>query len=483
MAKKKAKSTKKSTKKKTTRKKSAKKSSKTTGTKQTAEKKKRTPASPKSVLSSLTKRINKRSQSLYGFAAAGSRFGDIGNWVSTGCTPLDSTLWGGFPRGRIHTIEGFPSQGKSTLMESAFIENQRVGGMSLLLLSESCLDTARMARQGMDFSEELFSEVHVESVEQGIFYIRDVLNYLDTLEPAWVAKHPLLIGWDTPSNAQEQAVLDDPDNVYAEGMASKARNVRSALRTIVPKAGRLGATVLLLLQKHQKIGPYAGSDVDCGLGPKFNATLRLNAWAREKIFADNIDDKDIGIISNFSLEKSRASCPPGRSADVVIRSYDGIDNDASMVLYLRDVWCTDPCPTCGGKLPKRNKDGGLEWLSNAWEDCQTCNQSGLVFHLIENERRHVVEFGQTSDGNKTQWRYIYGYPGEEVITFTDKTLRQVLDDRPGLRTWLAEQCWKNCTKPEPPEFHQVEDPKIVEAFLENQCKEQEAEKNEPASSN
>lgn len=456
---------KKSAAKKTTRKKATKKKAtkkKTTKAKAPATKKKpessqptqgQKPKSVQSSLTSLARTINKRSEGEYGYTAAGEFYSDITGWISTGCTPLDVTLWGGWPRGRVINIEGDPSQGKSTLMEAAMAQNHKVGGANVLLMSESCIDSQRMQREGVDLSSLL--PLEIDTFEQGVFYIYDVLMARKKLDPAWCAKHPLLLAWDTPSNAQEQHIFENPEAAFDKGMASKARNVRSALRTIVPLAGRLNVTIMLLLQQHQKIGPYGGKDVDCGGGPKFNASLRIHARQVEKLYVPGMNDREIGIISLFDIRKSKAGCPPFRTLEAVIRSWDGIDNDASMFRYLRDSWAVDPCPVCGGKKATE-RNGQRVWESEAWKTCEQCNGTGSVYHLIDGNPANVCVEGKDSSGKNTQWRYIFGWPNEEKITTTDSTLRQTLDERPGLRTWMAEQCWLRCTRGEPAVFHPVE---------------------------
>lgn len=446
MAKKKSATKKKSTRKKAAKKKAAKK---TTATKAPATKRK-----PKSVASSLTSlgnQINKRSVADHGYEAAGEYYSDITDWASTGCTPLDVMMWGGLPRGRIISIEGDPSQGKSTLMESVFAQNHRIDGGNILLMSESCLDAQRMQREGVDLTTLL--PLEIDTFEQGVFYMHDALKQRETFDSAWCAKHPLVIGWDTPSNAQEQHIFDNPEDTFGQGMASKARSVRSALRTIVPLAGRLNVTILLLFQQHQKIGPYAGKDIDCGGGPKFNASLRIQARQIERLVSPTMTDREIGIISRFEIIKSKAACPPFRHCETVIRAWDGMDNDASMFRFLRDVPCVDPCPTCGGRMANSDRTA---WVSDTWKTCETCNGSGEVYHLIDKQATNVCVEGKTSGGNATQWRYIFGWPGEEKITTTDADLGAALDARPGLRTWLAEQCWRRCSKPTPAIFHAVE---------------------------
>jgi len=426
--------------------------------------KKRSEASPESVasaLSSLQESINARSSAAeLGYKAAGQFHSDITNWLSTGCTPSDVGMWGGWPRGRIMTIEGESSQGKTTMLESAMAQNEKVGGINILVTSEHSIDRQRMMREGL--TDKSLMVVEVDTLEQGFSYIYDTLMNRISWGEDFSRQHPLVIGWDTPSNAQEQNIFDDPDAMFSEGMASKARKVRSILRSIGPLSSRLGATLFLLLQKHKKIGNYGGTEVDCGGGPKYNATFRMQMRVVDRIFTPGIDDRNIGVVSMMELYKSKGSAPPFRSSEIVIRSWDGVDNDASMYRFLRDVYVVDPCPVCGGKIPIVDESGKLVWKSLSFRMCTQCNGSGEVFRLIDRgdgkgaSPTKICADGLSSAGNATQWRYIFGWPGEDKITTTEKDLRSTFDARPGLRTWLAEQCWRMCSKPEPAKFHPVE---------------------------
>lgn len=417
-------------------------------------KKKKTTSTLTSSLSSIANKINKRSEKDYGYDVADQAFSDITDWITTTCTPLDVTLWGGYPRGRVIEIHGDPSVGKSTSMEAAFAGNQRVAGECVLIMSESCIDKKRMVREGIDMSRILFVEGN--TVEDNILYIYDVLRAREEMDPEACRKNPLILGWDTPSNSQERAIWENPDKEFTGGMASKARTVRNALRTITPLAGRLNVSVFLLLQVHQKIGtPYAGKDTDCGGGPKFNASLRINARQKEKIESD--DPEMTGIVSELTVIKSKAGCPPFRKCDVVIRSLTGIDNDMSMFLYLRSVPLCDHCPACGGKKAIVDAAGNRVWESMVWKTCPTCNGSGRVYRLFDKGQwTNIGVEGKDHNGNKTQWKYIVGWPPDPNIAFRDDDIRKVCDARPGLRTWMAEQCWAQCTKPEPPKIHPVE---------------------------
>lgn len=416
------------------------------------------PKSPQSFLQSMANRINARNKEL---PPAGEFLSDLTSWCSTTCVPLDVTLWGGVPRGRIVDIHGDPSNGKSSLMEAVLLGNQRANGVNMLVMSEACIDTRRMERSGLSMDNVL--PVHPMSFEEGVFAIEDALQErmeLQRAHPDWCALHPLVIAWDTPSNAQERHIMEDPTEQFAAGMASKARNVRSALRSITPLAARTNTLILLLFQTHVKIGTqyYGAKDTDCGGGPKFSASLRIWARYRDKLFTPTMDDTKIGIISEYTIVKSKAGCPPYRSVELPIRSYDGLDNDLAMFNFLRNAWLTDPCTVCGGKVP--DPDGHLVWASEAWKTCEACNRTGKMFHLVDTGNgaapTYIAVEGKSSSGNATQWRYIYGWPNEEKITFKDSDIREAFDSRPGLRTWLAQKCWELCTKPEPAVFHPVE---------------------------
>lgn len=412
------------------------------------------PRAPKSVqdsLLALSRTINSHSQKQWAFEAAGQWYSDFNDWISTTCVPLDVLLWGGIPRGHFTDIHGDPSQGKSTLLEGCIIGNQRRGGASVVLMSEHCFDKDRMKRAGVDFNNLL--PVEIESLAQGTQYIFDALQQRLEFPPEWNHAHPLLIAWDTPSNAQEEDIRLDPSNIFSQGMASKARSVRSLFRSIQPLAGRLGVTVVFLFQMHAKIGQaYVGKDTDCGGGPKYAASLRLHARQIEKIFTPTMADELIGIKSEIKIVKSKCGPPAFRSVLVPMRGMTGLDNDLAMFDFCQDLFVVDTCATCGGKVPTIDKKTGkLAWESEAFRTCDPCNRSGEIIHLFGGDApmRKICSQGVSSNGNATAWRYICGWPQEPEICFNESQLKVTFDNRPGLRQWLADQCTRKCSKPTP----------------------------------
>lgn len=325
----------------------------------------------------------------------------INDWITTTCVPLDCLLWGGIPRKRITEIFGHNSEGKSSLLERLFLGNQLAGGYNALILSEGSIDPERMQRQGVDLNSMLLSEIG--SFEEGVYLIGEIFNKIERDE--FLKGIPVLIGWDTISNSEEESKRKT-GNPYAEGMASKARNIRAALRHITPQLGRLNVTMVFISQTHATLGDMFGPgfSTDGGGGIKFNASLRL--WIkRTAIIKPESKDEvlpydKIGIWSSCRIEKSKCGPPPFRSVEFPIRSFSGIDNDLAMYEYVKDFPAYD----------RFNKP---------------------IF--FKNEQAPLIK-----DHHR---RKLFGMPGNEDLTFSKEDVPSgEFFKIPGVRQYLADQC-------------------------------------------
>jgi RecA/RadA recombinase len=321
-------------------------------------------------------------------------YAQIKSWVSTTCVPLDAILWGGFPRKRVIELFGHPSEGKSTLLESCFLGNQLAGGYNVLILSEGSIDQDRMKRQGIDLDRMVLSEI--DSFEEGVHLIVKVFENIRTNE--FLHNVPVVIGWDSLSNSQEEDVRKT-GNPYAGGMSSKARNIRRAMRLITPQLGRLNATLIFLSQTHQTIGQMYGPGfaVDGGGGVKFNASLRI--WVKKMQTIVHPDPFEIGIMSNCKIEKSKCGPPPFREVTVVFNSFRGLDNDGTMYNTLSLTPAKDP-------------------------------QGQPI--MYKNEPANVIH-------TSGSWKKLFGMPGEPEITFYERDFRSLME-KPGVRQYMSDAC-------------------------------------------
>jgi len=249
--------------------------------------------------------------------------------ISTGCTPLDCILGGGIPRGRITEILGPPHEGKSTLLEHIIKSNQDANGICMLLLSEACMDKARMKRIGVDLEKLFLCEVG--SLEDGfdiIFHcLKKIEEKFDEYKDA-----PVLVGWDTISAAPNRHELEG-DN-YGGGLGYTPRIIRAGLRKIEMQVARTRTALVFVGQTIADIGSYYPmEDSPGGGGIKFNSSVRMYVKKKEILYLP--DKTSYGLLSKVFTRKNKTA-PPRREALVPIFDYDGINNDLAMYYYLKE---------------------------------------------------------------------------------------------------------------------------------------------------
>ncbi len=93
---------------------------------------------------------------------------NVDGWVSTGCAMLDVAIsnrpYGGLPVGRIVEVTGLEQSGKSLLSAHLLAETQKLGGVAVLIDTETAVSREFLEAIGVDVSKLLY--VSADSVEQ-----------------------------------------------------------------------------------------------------------------------------------------------------------------------------------------------------------------------------------------------------------------------------------------------------------------------------
>ena len=139
---------------------------------------------------------------------------------------------------------------------------------------------------------------------------------------------------------------------------------------------------------------------------KFNTSLRVHVKRISKLYEEGMDYQDVGIVSKFVIDKSKCGPPPFRGVEYVIRSYTGIDNDTSMCNYLQNVPVLD---AAGQPIKSR----------------------GELLPVVE----------------KGGWYKLHGFKDGTPLNFRYNELRPWLDQNPGVRQYMADQCLRTCPRP------------------------------------
>ena len=193
---------------------------------------------------------------------------DIKDWITTGTSPLDITLGGGIPSGRIIELFGIESVAKTTIsleFARAFCYHHKKTPHKVLWIeTEVTFDRIRAKYMGVTLDNFEFYESQV---------LEDIFKkILDTLKAAEKDGTRYLIVFDTLAAAKCKVELQDKTK-FAGGMMIKPRTINDNLARIV---GPLSTTHSLLILPNQAYdGGKKGLIAKGGMGPKYFSSIRL----------------------------------------------------------------------------------------------------------------------------------------------------------------------------------------------------------------
>lgn len=207
--------------------------------------------------------------------------GNIEPWpaISTGAINLDAALGiGGLPRGRIVEIFGPESSGKTTLALSVVASAQQEDFVCAYVDAEHSLDPEYMIAVGVDIDELLLSQPN--SGEQALQVV-DRLIKTNEVGVIVVDSVPALV---------TQAELDG--EIGDSSMASQARLMSQAMRSLAGKAAKSKTLVIFINQLREKIGVFYGNPEvqPGGRALKFYSSVRIDIRKKE-----DLKDKTGGV--------------------------------------------------------------------------------------------------------------------------------------------------------------------------------------------
>jgi RecA/RadA recombinase len=327
--------------------------------------------------------------------------------VSTGCTALDAILGGpaelgpdgvlspvpfdgglstqwGMPVGRISEVIGAYSTGKTALVENMAKQVQAIGGDVFMGITEATVDPKRMLAMGIDVDKIRFYEFGY--IPEGFDWIHSVLSERKANAP------PLLISWDTIGGSQ-------PSDTRP---GSGAREVREGLRMISNLVAEKNAIVLMVNQiavtfdkfDYEPATPF-------GAGLRYHASIRIEFKGNKQLKNDDDFQVDqasyekhapIGILPTARCRKNK-TFPPFRVTRAPLR-FDG-----------------------------------------AWYD-----EFGIWLYL--HTRKTFLESRPPNSNEPKTFGDIWTIKMPEPVSCYWSGWSQLLVDRPDVRQWLREQCFR-----------------------------------------
>lgn len=266
----------------------------------------------------------------------------VAGWIDTGNYALNaicsgSATNGGVPIGRITGLTG-PSGCGKTLMINKIIGNfqrQAPDHWAIVFDSELAEDPLSAASVGADPTR--IKHVPVNTVNE---CRNQILKFLDKIiETGMEGK--FLIAIDSLGNLAGTKEINDADaGKDATDMGTRAKNIKSMLRTITYRAARAKTTILFsnhIYNDPVAMYPSAVKNQSGGEGPIYMASLLIQlGFKREKNEKDHAEDtmlaaaKKVSGITMHALTPKNRFIPPMLETDIYLNFKTGLDKYSGM---------------------------------------------------------------------------------------------------------------------------------------------------------
>ena len=261
---------------------------------------------------------------------------DITNWVSTGSSILDLAISnrpnGGFPVGRITEITGMEQSGKSLLAAHALANTQKMGGIAVLIDSESAISKEFLQAIGVDLKTLIY--IPLELIEEVFEAIENIVNYL--ISNNIKDKIITIVVDSVAGTSTKQEMEADYDK---DGWAtSKAIILSKAMRKVTNFVSKSNICLIMTNQLRTKMSVTFGDNMTTsgGKAVAYHSSVRLRLASAGQIKV-KIDGREeiVGATTRAKVIKNRCG-PPLRTADYDIYYDSGIDDYGQWLVTLRD---------------------------------------------------------------------------------------------------------------------------------------------------
>lgn len=244
------------------------------------------------------------------------------SWIPSSCHAVNfvcgDPVLGAFPQGRITELFGPKSSGKSLLLYDAGANCQKMGGIFMLVDSESAYHVDFGHSLGVDNETMIYA--HIRTVEECFDKIEKTVLALRAKK----FEGPILVGWDSVAATTTEKELG---NDFEDGKVdfTKAKLMSAGMRKLGALAFRENVTFIITNQIRKKIGVMWGPNETRpgGEAVPFHASVcvevRMGKKIRKKTKNTSGDRVGRVIGTNVSIhcEKNKVR-PPFAKASLII---------------------------------------------------------------------------------------------------------------------------------------------------------------------
>lgn len=238
--------------------------------------------------------------------------------TSTGVFSLDLASGGGLPQGKVMTIAGCESSGKTTVALNIIAQFQKAypDKKVAYLDTDNGLDLDWAAKFGVDTKSLLVIQP-------------DYLEMLgDTIETLLCTDAFSLIVWDSvPATLPKVQLEESCDKQF---MGGNAKGITQVCNKISVRLRHVNTSIVIINQIRDKIGAYGNAEMMPG-GHSLKHLTDILVWLKKGNWIPETGEPRIGIGSKFRITKNRTA-PPLKVGEFDIYFEGLIDNNTSIVL-------------------------------------------------------------------------------------------------------------------------------------------------------
>lgn len=272
-------------------------------------------------------------ESPYATFLSESTLSNVDTWFDTGSYALNAIISGklkdgGVPKGRVIIFAGETGTGKTLLINKILGLAQKQGMHPVIFDSEFAVDAQSAKNVGLD--PETTKYVPVDTVEG----LRNTVSkFLDkVIENKLQGK--FIISIDSLGNlSSEKEQQDIIKEKTASDMGTRAKGIKSLLRTLTLKAGQAGTTVLISNHTYAdpvSLYPSLIKNQSGGSGPLYMASVIIQL-AKKNEKSEDENDEILPEARNYSGATLRAMTvknrfvPPFLEASLYLNFLKGLD--------------------------------------------------------------------------------------------------------------------------------------------------------------